>query len=63
MNEELDKVVADIDRSASECCSELKEKAADLYSNVEEYVHNEPMKSVAIAAGLGLIAGLLISRR
>jgi ElaB/YqjD/DUF883 family membrane-anchored ribosome-binding protein len=55
--------VADIDRSASECCAEMKEKASELCGTIEEYVHNEPMKSVVIAAGLGLVAGLLLSRR
>ena len=63
MNEDLNKVVSDIEKSASECCSELREQAADLCSSVEDYVRHEPMKSVVIAAGLGLVAGLLLSRR
>jgi ElaB/YqjD/DUF883 family membrane-anchored ribosome-binding protein len=63
MNEELEKVVKDIDKSASECCAEMKEKAGELCGSIEAYVRQEPMKSVAIAAGLGLVAGLILSRR
>jgi ElaB/YqjD/DUF883 family membrane-anchored ribosome-binding protein len=63
MSEELDKVMNDIDRSASECCSQMREKATELCTSVEQYVRQEPMKSVVIAAGLGLVAGLLLSRR
>ncbi|HEY2826999.1 MAG TPA: hypothetical protein VGJ04_05305 [Pirellulales bacterium] len=63
MNEEFEKVVSDIEQSASECCSEMREKAAELCGTVEDYVRHEPMKSVVIAAGLGLVAGLLLSRR
>jgi ElaB/YqjD/DUF883 family membrane-anchored ribosome-binding protein len=63
MNEELDKVVNDIEQSASECCADMREKAAELCGSVEDYVRREPMKSVVIAAGLGLVTGLLLSRR
>jgi ElaB/YqjD/DUF883 family membrane-anchored ribosome-binding protein len=63
MNEELDKVMDDVDRSAAECCAEMREKAAELCQSVEEYVRREPMKSAVIAAGFGLVTGLLLSRR
>jgi len=63
MNEELEKVVGDIDKSAEQCCAEMKEKAGELCHSVEDYVRQEPMKSVVIAAGLGLVAGLFLSRR
>jgi ElaB/YqjD/DUF883 family membrane-anchored ribosome-binding protein len=55
--------VEEIDQSASECCAEMREKAAELCTSMENYVRQEPMKSVVIAAGLGLVAGLLLSRR
>ena len=63
MNEEIEKVVKEVDQSAAECCAEMKERAAELCSSVEAYVRQEPMKSVVVAAGLGLVAGLLLSRR
>lgn len=63
MNEDLEKTMNDIDQSASQCCTEMREKAAELCSSVEAYVREEPMKSVVIAAALGLVAGLLLSRR
>lgn len=63
MNNELEKVMKDVDESAAECYSEIKEKAAELCNSVEAYVRKEPMKGVLLAAGLGLVAGLLMSRR
>jgi ElaB/YqjD/DUF883 family membrane-anchored ribosome-binding protein len=41
----------------------MKEKATELCNSVEAYVRQEPMKSVVIAAGVGLLTGLLLSRR
>ena len=41
----------------------MKVKAGELCESIETYVRQEPMKSVAIAAGLGLMAGLILSRR
>lgn len=38
-----------------------KAKAAGLATDV--YVHENPWKSIGIAAGVGLVVGLLISRR
>jgi len=63
MSEELEKVIKDVDQSASECCAEMKEKATELCNSVEAYVRQEPMKSVVVAAGLGLVAGILLARR
>ena len=63
MNDELNKVVSDIEKSATECCTEMRQRATELCGTVEDYVRQEPMKSVVIAAGLGLVAGLLLSRR
>jgi ElaB/YqjD/DUF883 family membrane-anchored ribosome-binding protein len=63
MKNEIEKVMQDVDQSAAECCAEMKEKAAELCDSVEAYVRKEPMKGVLLATGLGLVVGLLISRR
>ena len=39
------------------------EKAKEAAKVADEYVHENPWESVAIAAGVGLIIGMLISRR
>ena len=39
------------------------EKARELGDAADAYVHKNPWQSVGIAAGLGLLAGLLMSRR
>jgi len=38
-------------------------KAKDASKATDEYVHENPWKSVGIAAGIGLIVGLLVGRR
>ena len=63
MSEKLDKVIDDIDRSASECCAEIREKATELCQSIEGYVRTEPLKAAVIAVGLGFVAGMLLTRR
>ena len=38
-------------------------KAKDASKATDEYVHENPWKSVGIAAGIGLILGLMVGRR
>ncbi|NDB70762.1 MAG: DUF883 domain-containing protein [Methylocystaceae bacterium] len=38
-------------------------KAKDAGKAADNYVHDNPWKAVGIAAGVGLVLGLLISRR
>lgn len=63
MDESLNDVVSQIDESAAECCEDMRAKTAELYKQVEEYVRREPIKSLAITAAVGLVAGVLLSRR
>ena len=41
----------------------LVEKTKEAARATDEYVHDNPWRAVGIAAGVGLIIGLLISRR
>lgn len=41
----------------------LTDKAKVLAEGADEFVHRKPWESVGIAVGLGLVVGLLISRR
>lgn len=63
MDEPLHDVMHEIDRSASECVAEMREKAAELCDAVETYVRREPVKAAIIAGGLGLVVGLIFARR
>ncbi|HEY0844514.1 MAG TPA: DUF883 family protein [Noviherbaspirillum sp.] len=53
--------------SASEKAQELQvlavEKGKAAAHSTDEFVHEHPWKSVGIAAGVGLVIGMLISRR
>lgn len=54
-------------RQARERLSEVEEealrRARELADATEEYVRDNPWQSVGIAAGIGLVLGILISRR
>jgi ElaB/YqjD/DUF883 family membrane-anchored ribosome-binding protein len=39
------------------------EKGKEVAQTTDEFVHENPWKAVAISAGVGLLVGLLISRR
>jgi ElaB/YqjD/DUF883 family membrane-anchored ribosome-binding protein len=47
----------------SEAERALLEKTKEAAKATDEYVHDHPWKAVGIAAGAGLLLGLLISRR
>lgn len=48
--------------TAGEYYEQGKEKAMEWEGNVEEYVRQQPLKSVLIAAGVGLVLGILWRR-
>ncbi|WP_018412472.1 DUF883 family protein [Methyloversatilis thermotolerans] len=41
----------------------LKEKSREVARATDDYVHEHPWKSMGVAAGVGLLVGLLIGRR
>lgn len=54
-------------RQAKERLSEVEEealrRAREVAEAADEYVHDNPWQSVGIAAGVGLLVGLLLARR
>jgi ElaB/YqjD/DUF883 family membrane-anchored ribosome-binding protein len=49
--------------SLADAQAAVVEKAKEAGHATDEYVHENPWKSVGIAAGIGLVIGLLIGRR
>jgi ElaB/YqjD/DUF883 family membrane-anchored ribosome-binding protein len=47
---------------AQEYYEQGRQKAVELEQNLEEYVRDQPLKSVMIAAGVGLLLGILWRR-
>jgi ElaB/YqjD/DUF883 family membrane-anchored ribosome-binding protein len=47
---------------AQEYYEQGRQKAMELEQNLEEYVREQPIKSVMIAAGIGLLLGILWRR-
>lgn len=43
--------------------SVVAERSRQVANEADQYVHEHPWKAVGVAAGIGLIIGLLISRR
>lgn len=41
----------------------LKEKSREVARVTDDYVHDHPWRSIGVAAGVGLLVGLLIGRR
>ncbi len=55
--------MSDLRGHAVDWAHDAKEKAGNANEAVTGFVRRNPYKSLAIAAGVGLIAGLLIKRR
>jgi len=61
--EKAQQVMSQVRERASAYYSQGREKAADYTHRVEDMVREQPMKSVLIAAGVGLLLGMLLRRR
>ena len=55
--------LADSKDTAVSWASTAKSKAGDYSENVVDYVQRNPYKSIAIAVGIGFVAGLILKRR
>jgi ElaB/YqjD/DUF883 family membrane-anchored ribosome-binding protein len=53
----------DAKETAAEWVDTAKSKLGDANDTVIEYVQRNPFKAVAIAVGIGFVAGLLLKRR
>ncbi len=53
----------DLGSIGREALSTQKERAIELEENLEVYVQDHPIRSMLIAAGVGVVLGALISRR
>jgi ElaB/YqjD/DUF883 family membrane-anchored ribosome-binding protein len=49
--------------SASEYIQQGRERAMQLEESVETFIHDQPLKSILIAAGIGFACGFLLMRR
>jgi ElaB/YqjD/DUF883 family membrane-anchored ribosome-binding protein len=55
-------VVEQVAEVAQECCSAWTEQCKHLAKTTEQYVRKQPVKSLLIAAGIGLLVGLAVRR-
>jgi ElaB/YqjD/DUF883 family membrane-anchored ribosome-binding protein len=59
IREALDKVKARL----GEIESKVSEQGAEAARAADDYVHTHPWQAVGVAAGIGLVVGLLLARR
>ncbi len=55
--------MGDAKQKATEYYEQGKKKASEFEDQIESYVRQKPLKSVLIAAGVGILLGFLLSRR
>jgi ElaB/YqjD/DUF883 family membrane-anchored ribosome-binding protein len=55
--------VTDAKDTAAVWMDTAKTKASDYSDDVVDYVQRNPFKAIAIAAGIGFVAGLILKRR
>jgi len=61
--EKAQQVMGQARERAGEYYQQGRDKASEYQGRVEEMVREQPMKSVLIAAGAGLVLGMLLRRR
>ena len=63
MRARLQDHLANAKESLAEAQAAVVDRAKQVGRATDDYVHDNPWRSVGIAAGIGFIAGLLIGRR
>lgn len=49
--------------NASQCCEQGRDKLQQVEHTIEQYIRDRPLKSILIAAGIGLLFGRFWMRR
>ena len=55
--------VRKVSETINEQANVLRDTAAGVRYNTQDFIENNPWQSVAIAAGIGLLIGMVIARR
>jgi len=63
LRERVDQALKNVKTRVSETHEELVDRARTKVRAADSYVHENPWRTVGIAAGVGLIVGVLLSRR
>jgi len=59
----VEEAASDLRSGVSEYLNRGKERLVQMEEGVEGYVQEHPIRSILIAAGVGVVVGALISRR
>ena len=63
MRARIQQTIAEIEPRLLEAEAALAGKAKEMAKTTDEYVHDKPWAAVGIAAGAGLVLGMLAARR
>jgi ElaB/YqjD/DUF883 family membrane-anchored ribosome-binding protein len=55
--------VRKVSESLNDQANVLRDSTASARYNTQEFIENNPWQSVAIAAGVGLLVGIIVARR
>ena len=61
-DEQVQQQVEGFAEAASEYCSDWSEQLRACTESAEQYVRKEPIKSLLIAAGVGVLIGMIVRR-
>jgi ElaB/YqjD/DUF883 family membrane-anchored ribosome-binding protein len=62
MVEKMKASAADLKNRGSEKLSEVKDRADDILAEIDDHARRRPMTALALAAGFGVLVGLLLRR-
>lgn len=62
LRSEIDSLVGAVGATGSHQAEALRDQASDALAGFEDAVRREPLKSLAIALGVGFVLGVILSR-
>lgn len=62
LRSDVDSLVGAVGATGSHQAEALRDQAAEALESVEDAVRREPLKSLAIAAGMGFVLGVIMGR-
>ena len=62
MGERATETAKHVAAAASDCCDAWSKQLSECTASTKEFIRNDPLKSILIAAGVGLVLGWLVRR-
>lgn len=63
LKSQASEAVRKVSESINEQANVIRDTAASARYNTQEFIENNPWQSIAIAAGIGFLVGIIVARR